>query len=327
MDKISLSRRRFISIVAGTAASLQGQARAKPQTRWQGTLMGAAAQIDIQGVDEAQAQAFIRRSFAEARRLERIFSLYRDDSALSQCNRDGFLLAPPAEFAALLRRCQELHRLTGGRFDPTIQPLWAFYAAHFARDPEIAPDAKILQSIRTRVGIEKLKVTDDRVLFTRSGMALTFNGIAQGFITDRIATLLTDAGFDHCLVDLGEIRATGPKLAGEPWMVGMRSADGGEGIVSQWPLRSGAIATSSANGFMFSADGLFNHIFDPVSARCARPGRSISVTAPDATAADGLSTAFALMEDDDIQACLQGLSDINVLVVEGNEPPRLLQRG
>ena len=37
-------------------------------------------------------------------------------------------------------------------------------------------------------------------------MAITLNGIAQGFITDRIADLLRNEGFEQAVVDLGEWR-------------------------------------------------------------------------------------------------------------------------
>ena len=48
-----------------------------------------------------------------------------------------------------------------------------------------------------------------KVRFALPGMAITLNGIAQGYITDRIATLLQDAGMGDVLLDIGEVRALG----------------------------------------------------------------------------------------------------------------------
>ena len=83
-----------------------------------------------------------RRSLAcraEIARLERIFSLYRTDSALSLLNRQGRLDGPTARAgrAAGLRQHGSPQR-PDGAFDVTVQPLWDLYAEHFA-DPAADP--------------------------------------------------------------------------------------------------------------------------------------------------------------------------------------------
>ena len=55
-----------------------------------------------------------------------------------------------------------------------------------------------------------------RIGFRRPGMAVTLNGVAQGYITDRVADLLRVRGFDNVLVELGEIRALGRHPDGRP---------------------------------------------------------------------------------------------------------------
>ena len=46
-------------------------------------------------------------------------------------------------------------------------------------------------------------------------MAITLNGIAQGYITDKVGDLLRAAGFEHVLVNMGEQLAIGPKWSGK----------------------------------------------------------------------------------------------------------------
>ena len=67
-------------------------------------------------------------AMAEIRRLERIFSLYLPDSALSRLNRDAVLKAPPFELLECLSIAGTVHQTSGGRFDPTVQALWAAHA-------------------------------------------------------------------------------------------------------------------------------------------------------------------------------------------------------
>ena len=77
----------------------------------------------------ARELSLLRETAAELRRLEAIFTLYRAESELSRLNRDGYLLAPSPEMLAALDLAGRVHVATGGRFDPTVQPLWRAYAA------------------------------------------------------------------------------------------------------------------------------------------------------------------------------------------------------
>lgn len=118
----------------------------------------------------------------------------------------------------------------------------------------------------------------------RPGMALTLNGIAQGFIADRVAALLAIHGLTRALIDTGEMVA----LPEGGWPVQL--ADSKEII-----LQNRALATSSPLGMTFGADGVTSHILDP---RTGRPAplvwRSVTVSAPSATLADALSTTACL---------------------------------
>lgn len=114
------TRRRFLLIAAAAVAASPGEAEAV--TTWRGVALGADAAISLRGDRRAAAAAL-----EEARRrlgaIERRFSLYRADSLVSRLNR-GERPALPPEAVALLSLCDRLHRATGGRFDPTVQPLW-----------------------------------------------------------------------------------------------------------------------------------------------------------------------------------------------------------
>lgn len=113
-------------------------------------------------------------------------------------------------------------------------------------------------------------------------MALTFNGIAQGYVTDRVADLLRGEGLADVLINLGEIRA----LPGRAWPIGV------SGQTERIELRNGAIAQSAGRGTRFTADGLWHHLIDPGSGRSAQGTAALTVAAATATEADALSTAL-----------------------------------
>jgi thiamine biosynthesis lipoprotein len=310
----TITRRRFIGISAAAAGlSLlplghAAQAEATVVT-WNGIALGAAASLQIHHPDRAAAEALIQRSVDELHRLERVFSLYRKDSALVALNRGGVLEAPPAELVELLVAARRYAELTGGSFDPTVQPLWALYANHFARlgaTPD-GPPAAAVEAALAKVGYAGILVNRDRIVLARPGMAVTLNGIAQGYLTDRVVALLRAGGIEHSLVDMGEIRALGSPPGGRAWEVGLADPDHPERIMATLPLADQAAATSGAYGFHFDAQGRFNHLLDPRTGQSAGHYGCVTVLMPTATAADALSTAFSLLPADEIHAVLKRL--------------------
>src|SRR5690606_26166917 len=101
--------------------------------RWHGKALGAPTELILHHPDRAQRQRLVARAATEIARLEAIFSLYRDDSALSTLNRHGALASPPPELVAVLETSHAIWSATEGAFDPTIQPLWLAYANHFSQ--------------------------------------------------------------------------------------------------------------------------------------------------------------------------------------------------
>jgi thiamine biosynthesis lipoprotein len=310
----TVTRRRLIGITAaaGGLALLPAGTRAAAEGHlvgWRGQCMGAVASLQIHHPDRAEAERLIAAALVEVARLERIFSLHRDDSALVRLNRDGMMVAPPPELVALLSDCRRYWTLSGGAFDPTVQPLWTLYRRHFAEpdaDPS-GPPAAALSRALAAVGFEHVMAGPDRILFRRRGMALTLNGIAQGYITDRVVALLHRGGIDRSLVDMGEPRALGRRPDGKPWQIGIVDAVEPSHTTQVLDIVDGAVATSSAHGFRFDRDGRFHHLLDPQSG--ASPDRYLSVTVamPTATAADALSTAFSLMPVQDVLRATQAL--------------------
>ena len=265
--------------------------------RWSGAALGGPASIAIHHPDPGTAAHLIERCLAEIGRLESIFSLYRPGSALCRLNRDGHLDGPPSDLVVLLSDCVRFSQLTGGAFDVTVQPLWRLYADHFSRTdaPAEGPGRDAVERVLDLVGYDGLLIEADRLAFAKKGMAITLNGIAQGFITDRIAEILQSGGCDSVLADLGEIRAFGTHPNGRAWQIGLADPRATDQIARTLDIRNQAVATSAATGFQFGSSGHFHHLLDPATGTSAGRYAGVSVVARDATTADALSTALTLM--------------------------------
>jgi thiamine biosynthesis lipoprotein len=249
-----------------------------------GVALGAKVTLRLSHPD---APAIAARAMAEIDRLENIFSLYRPGSALARLNAEGALADPPFELLECLTTAGAVHRASEGAFDPTVQPLWlALAAAVGAGVPlDAAAHAAALRLVRWQdVRFDPARLTLGR------GMQLTLNGIAQGYIADRVAAFLSAEGLTDVLIDTGEFVALGGQPNGAAWPVTL--AQGG-----RVGLHSRALASSAPLGMTFGGDGQTAHILDPKTGQPVPAlWRGVSIAAPSAALADALSTAACLMK-------------------------------
>jgi thiamine biosynthesis lipoprotein len=309
---VKFTRRRVIAIAAAAAGLplllRAGNAQAR-MLSWEGKALGADASIKLYHQDEGKAKAAIAASLAEVERLEKIFSLYRADSAISALNRQGRLDNAPSELLALAQEAKELARITEGSFDPTVQPVWQLYFRHFTSvtpdsngpaSPEITQALALVDWQGLNINVEAKSIS-----FAKPGMGLTLNGMAQGFITDRVADVLRAHGFGSMLVDMGEPRALAAKPDGSAWKIGIANPANPAEAITSVEVMDKAVATSGGYGTLFDDDGKFTHLIDPKSGKTAPRLAGVTVIAASAAKADGLSTALSVAPVEKRQAILR----------------------
>lgn len=280
-----MNRRRFLAIAAGTLATPAAATVLEPQV-WSSLALGAEVRITLRGATPEQAARAFAKVEARLRNVEDHFTLYRE-SALTRLNRTGRLTHPPPAMLQVFRLAADIHTATGGLFDPTIQPLWLAVA----RSGDV-------EGARRLIGWHRVQVSEQEIAL-EPGMQLTFNGIAQGHAADEVASLLQGEGFDDVLIDTGEIIGLGARPGGHPWRADIALPNGD--VVAQAGLSNRALATSSPLGTRIGSGR--PHILDP--RRDAAPAwRLASVSAGRAALADGLSTAFCLLDRSSIQGAL-----------------------
>ena len=261
-----MKRRRFLQILA--AASVVP--RDAEAADWTGRALGADVSLRLQGGPKGAQARVLAELPAMLAEIERLFSLYDPRSAVSRLNSAGKLAQPADEMRHLLALCDQVHDATDGLFDPTVQPLWRALAQ--GGDVAAARQSIGWQHVTWRQGAVQLA----------PGQALTFNGIAQGYATDMVRTLLARHGFTRALINIGEYAALGG-----PWSLGI--ADPTFGQLAVRHLTGGAIATSSP---MATLLGGKPHILHPRGGPAL--WSTVSVEADQAALADGLATALVL---------------------------------
>ncbi len=284
------SRRRFLTLTSAAALALPGICNAH---RWQGVALGAKAQIIL---DHPDAERLTGQALSEIQRLEGVFSLYRADSSLRRLNADGVLRAPSFELLECLAIAGRAHSATEGHFDPTVQPLWQVMAEAWVKGH--APSEVDIAQARSLIGFERVRF-DSEIIELEPGQALTLNGIAQGYIADRVADLMRRQGVTDMLIDTGEISALGA------WPIAVA------GNKDRLSLTDRALATSAHGGTTFDPAGNVGHILDPKDGALRRPTIiSISISAGNAAFADALSTGLSLSRSrEDVASMLRNLKD------------------
>lgn len=310
------ARRRVLRLIAGGVGAVFAPSFPASATvtayEWRGRALGAAAAITLFEPDRAKAERVLSSLLDEVSRLECCFSLFDPGSEIARLNTDGRLDRASPDFRALLAAALDMAAASDGAFDPTVQPLWR-YLADCARDRRRPVPADI-EGIVAGIGYRGVVPDGARVRFARPGMALTLNGIAQGYITDRAADLLRDLGYGRVLVQLGETVAWAPP--DQPgWRVDVPHPSAAGRTIGHFDVADGAVATSSGAALRFDDAGDRHHLLDARTGASPRHWQSVAVQAPCAVVADGLSTALAVAPPARFEAILRRYPDTRALAL------------
>lgn len=285
-----MNRRRFLSVCAmASAFSVMPWVEALstiPLHRWNGILLGAEVGLTLAHPNKQKANEIFELCVNEIKRLESIFTLYDSHSELAQLNANGVLKSPAIEMQDIIEKSRLYHDMTDGAFDVTVRPL---------------EDGKSFDL----VGMENLHVNMKEIRLKKHGMSVTLNGIAQGYITDRITELLKLEGLENILVELGEKRSIGTHPSGRPWLLAL------QGETEPVFLNNKALATSARQSPNTGAP----HIYNPLDGQYAEKHNIISVLADSAAMADALSTGFMCLEKEKIESIQKRYSYIHKVYI------------
>jgi thiamine biosynthesis lipoprotein len=321
-----LTRRRAIRIVAAAAGLplmitvVRATAPLPQMFHWQGEVLDALSEVTLWHTDAALCRRALLKMRAEIARYERIFSLYQPESEISRLNAAGALARPAPELRTLIEESQRFSVISAGAFDISVQPLWQLYEAHFWSHAHIVPDivARAQDVARELVDFRRIETGAGRIAFGRQGMGITLNSVAQGFITDAIADMLRNEGFESAVVDLGEYRTLGRHPDGHAWRIGIRDALAASEADRVIELDDMALAVSGGYGTTFEPTGHFHHIFDPQTGASANKLADAAVIGPRATAANALAVAICVLGEERARALLEACPGTRAIVTRSD---------
>jgi thiamine biosynthesis lipoprotein len=244
--------------------------------------------------DPAAAAAAIGDALGAIRRVDALMTVYRPGSELARLNATGVLERPDPHLVRVLEFSLRLAALSGGAFDPTVQPLWVLWAE--CRRQGRLPSGAELATARALVDWTALDVSADRVVLRRPGMGLTLNGVAQGYAADLAIAALRARGVEDALVDAGEHGAGGARQPGQPWTVGIRHPRDADGVIAAVPMDGRFVAVSGDYATPFTDDLRFHHVLDPHTGVSPTALSSVVVAARTGMEADALTKPMMVLD-------------------------------
>lgn len=274
----------------------------KQEVLLQGRTMGTTYNIKVVVENDTYDTTALHQAIDKALvQVNQEMSTYIAHSELSLFNKSEGEI--PVEMSTglskVINEALRLGNITDGMLDVTVGPLvnlWGFGPDY---RPEKIPTPTEQSQARSRIGIDKIIVSGQKIRKTQPDVYVDLSTIAKGYGVDVVAELVEKEGFDSYLVEIGgEMRLKGFKANGTLWTIAVEKPLSTERSVHQIVVpKDNAVATSGDYRNYIEVDGQrYSHIIDPATGLPIEHKLvSVTVIHPSSMTADGLSTAIMVM--------------------------------
>ncbi|OHB77650.1 MAG: hypothetical protein A2Z25_04690 [Planctomycetes bacterium RBG_16_55_9] len=310
------------SFVQTDCASIPGMKRFSHEA------MATTFEIIIIHEDEHYARQAAAAAFEEVDRLEGELSRFIENSDISRINNlpahQPMLLGLDA--FECLKISVQMYAETNGAFDVTIGSLLKCWRNEDG-SPR-TPSGEELNFARLHTGSHLLQL-DERehtIRLAASSVQVDLGGIGKGYAVDRVAELLRQWSIETALISGGysSVLALEAPPGTKGWPLTLSDPADHRRILARPHLRAGALGGSGVQKG--------GHIISPRTGRPVESKRAAWSYAPDAVTADALSTAFMIMDPDEIRQYCSLHRDRRAIVIvrerdEKMEKERILHFG
>ncbi|MCO5251374.1 MAG: FAD:protein FMN transferase [Candidatus Kapabacteria bacterium] len=274
--------------------------------------MGTSLEIKVLDFDEDSATVITNLAIEEAERINQKFSTYIDDNYMAWLNSvNDEIIKVDDETYILLERCDKIHKLTLGGFDPAVGNLIELLG--FENGSPHLPSQHQIDSVLKEVGWKHVELLDSNVIKKKSHIKLNFGGIAKGYAVYRLYHMMETHGVSNFLINFG-----GEVIAkGDNWTVGIQHPRIQNELLGVLNLNQIGSATSGDYERFFKKDNKrYNHIINPVSGYPADECMSVTIIASDMTDADALATGVFVMGAKKGMEIIESIPEIEGMIID-----------
>lgn len=261
-------------------------------------MMGTMVEITVLGPDRDLCDRAVEQAFQAIETVDRLMSVYKEDSQVSQLNRSAgkAWAALDPQVLDVLEAAVLYSRLSEGAFDVTVGPLlrlWGFY-----REKGHLPSPQEIRRVRSLVNYREIEIDrpGGRGRLKRPGMAVDLGGIAKGYAVDKAVEALKKNGIRQGMVNTGDLYAFGESKEKGPWRIGLQHPRKRGEIATILEVEDRAVATSGNYERYFVLKGKrYAHIFDPRTGWPTQGMASVTILADRTMEAEALAVSVFVL--------------------------------
>jgi len=259
--------------------------------------------------------------FARLNEIESRMSVFIEGSDVYRINTAAGIEAVEVhtDTFGVIEKAVYFAELSGGAFDPTVEPLIALWDIG-GKNPGV-PAQEEIDRVLPLINWRDIELDRENktVFLKKPGMALDLGAIAKGYAADEAAAIIKKAGISQAMINIGgNVMAVGEKKDGSLWRIGVQNPlDIRGAYIGITSTREKSLVTSGVYERFFEADGKrYHHIFSPSIGYPADNGLlSVSIITDISMDADALSTAVFILGYEKGRALVESLKGVGAVFV------------
>jgi len=276
--------------------------------------MATTFEVIIVHEDTRYARQAATAAFDEVDRLEGELSRFIENSDITRINNlpaNQPLRLGLDAFECLQLSCR-IYAETNGAFDITIGSLLSRWRNEDGTPRTPSQEELNLARQHTGTHLLQLDESEHTVQLSASPIQVDLGGIGKGYAVDRVAELLHEWSIDVALISGGysSVLALNAPAGTKGWPLTVSNPDNRKQILARPCLQGRALSGSGLQKGQ--------HIIDPRTAQPVKGKLAAWASASNAATADALSTAFMVMNPDEIrQYCSRHPDILAMIMLEG----------
>jgi len=278
--------------------------------------MATTYEVIVVHEDERYAGQAAAAAFEEVDRLEAELSRFIENSDISRIN--NLAVGERLVLGLATFECLEISRRvyedTKGAFDITIGSLLKCWQSKEGKPRTPTKEELDLAREDTGTDLLRLDAEEHTVEVLSEGVQVDLGGMGKGYAVDQMAKLLREWSIDVALIHGGysSVFALDGPADMQGWPVTMSDPGKGKRTLAKLQFQGRALSGSGVRKGQ--------HIIDPRTSRPVKGRRAAWSSTPDAATGDALSTAFMVMEPEEIkQYCLRHPEVLAMVILEAEE--------
>ena len=263
------------------------------------TLMGSRFDITLVGKDSVRINQNMDAAVKEIDRIEQLISEWKSDTQVSEINRNAGIkpVKVNSELIQLAQTALYFSAITQGAFDMSIvamDKIWKFDGSM-----KIMPTKeKIAKSVQ-KVNYKNILIDANQhtIFLKEKGMKIGFGSIGKAYAADKVKELMIKKSVVAGIINAaGDVTTWGNSSDGEPWTIGIQNPFEPDEIEEIIEMKNNTVVTSGSYEKYAEINGKrYSHIINPKTGMPSTGLVSVTITGPNATFANGLSTSVMVL--------------------------------